>query len=117
MNYRIVEYDDGTAALHLAGQRSIIYESALAAQRGYHAMERQAAYVREVKEANRKIWEGISELAALKREWDALALGDTLIEVEGVPPADVGAVVHATREAFETLLAQGHATNMARLLR
>jgi len=76
-----------------------------------------AAYIRDVKAANKQIWEGISELAKLRKEWDALALGDTLTDLEGVSAADVGAIVHATGTALEALLAQGHATNMARLLR
>jgi phosphoglycolate phosphatase-like HAD superfamily hydrolase len=80
-------------------------------------MQRQLEYIRDVKAANKQIWEGIAELAKLRREWDALALGDTLTDLDGVSAADVGAIVHATGAALETLLAQGHATNMARLLR
>jgi len=80
-------------------------------------MERQAEYIREVKAANKQIWDGIAALAKLRLEWDALAMGDTLTDLEGVTAVEVGAVVHATGEALDTLLTQGHGTNMARLLR
>jgi hypothetical protein len=85
-------------------------------QEARNAMQ-QAEYVRAVKAANKQIWDGIAELAKLRKEWDALALGDTLADVEGVTGVEVGAVVHATGEALEAVLAAGHATNMARLLR
>lgn len=76
---------------------------------------RDETYVAEVKAANQKIWDGINELLALQRQWNALDYGNTLT-VPGVLPAEVGAVVFDTATALAGVLAAGHATNMAKLL-
>ena len=76
---------------------------------------RDAEFVEAAKAANQKIWDGINELVALQRQWNALDYGNTLA-VEGVVAADVGAVVFGTADAMAALLAAGHATNMAKLL-
>lgn len=76
---------------------------------------RDAEFVADAKAANQKIWDGINELVALQRQWNALDYGNTLA-VDGVVAADVGAVVFGTADAMAALLAAGHATNMAKLL-
>lgn len=80
-------------------------------------MPRHEEFVQDARRYNRMIWEGLNALAGLQREWNALDYGTTMpAEVEGVQRADVGAVVFATADAIEDLLATGHATNMAKLL-
>jgi hypothetical protein len=83
-------------------------------------MSRQQYFVTESRIAARKIVQGINELKALQREWDALNYGDNLANGEGdnvgIAAADVGAVVHATQSALETLLSAGHATNLHKIL-
>lgn len=81
-----------------------------------HMAQREAEYVAAARAANRAIWDGINQLVALRREWQALDYGTSLDEVEGIPAAAVGAVVFDTSTALEAVLAQGHATNMAKLL-
>ena len=81
---------------------------------------RDQDYYSLVREANRRIWEGVNTLKALQREWTALDYATTLAPGEGenagLVPADLGAVVFDTTTALETVLAAGHATNMAKLL-
>lgn len=80
-------------------------------------MARHEEFVTDARRYSRMIWEGVNALAALQREWNALDYGTTMpVEVGGVARADVGAVVFATTDAIEDLLATGHATNMAKLL-
>lgn len=69
---------------------------------------------------NKAIWDGINALVALQREWNALDYG-TILDPgegsnEGLTKTDIGAVVFDTANALVTLLGQGHATNMAKLL-
>lgn len=84
------------------------------------AMSREQDYITAVRTANRQIWEGINALKALQREWNALDYSANLEDGEGpnagITKAHVGAVAFDTADALETLLGQGHATNMARLL-
>ena len=81
---------------------------------------REQDYITLARSANRKIWDGINELKGLQAEWQALDYGNTLEngagENEGITSAEIGSVVFATADAFETLLNAGHATNMANLL-
>jgi hypothetical protein len=81
---------------------------------------READFITEARDANRQIWDGINKLKSLQREWNALDYSNTLDNGaganEGITPAEVGAVVFDTADAFETLLNTGHATNMAKLL-
>ena len=77
--------------------------------------DRDADYVAAVKAANQKIWDGINELVASQRQWNALDYGNTLA-VQDVVPADIGAVVLDTAAAMIAVLNAGHATNMAKLL-
>lgn len=83
-------------------------------------MARSSDYITEARIANRAIWDGINKLVALQREHNALDYGNTLPDGEGanegITKAEVGSVVFDTADAFLTVLAAGHATNMARLL-
>jgi hypothetical protein len=83
-------------------------------------MARANDYITEVRNANRKVWDGINELVALQREWNALDYGNSLPEGEGlnvgIVRADVGAVVFASANDLVDVLVTGVATNMANLL-
>ena len=82
--------------------------------------DRHQDYISAVRAANRQIWDGINELKALQREWQALDYGNTLPDGEGANEGytkeDVGAVAFATADALSALLDGGHATNMAKAL-
>ena len=60
----------------------------------------------------------LQKLAALKDKWDALDLGNTLNNGDiggdnaGITKAQLSAVLGTSLGAFETLLSQGHATNL-----
>ena len=74
-------------------------------------------FTTKTKEYNRQVWEGLLKLKALQTQWQALDYGTTLVvDDPELVAADFGAVVFATTDAMLALLAQGHATNMARLL-
>lgn len=81
---------------------------------------RHQDYISAVRAANRRVWDGINELKALQREWQALDYGNTLPDGEGdnagYTKSEVGAVAFATADALSSLLDSGHATNMANLL-
>lgn len=81
---------------------------------------REQDFITEARSANRAVWEGLLKLKSLQREWNALDYGTTLPpgagENEGMTAAEVGAVVFDTSNALETVLNQGFATNMAKLL-
>lgn len=81
---------------------------------------RQQYFITESRIAARKIVQGINELKALQREWDALDYGNQLEDGEGdnagIAAADVGAVVHATQSALEGVLTAGHATNLHKII-
>lgn len=79
-------------------------------------MSRKEEFVSDVRRDARIIWEALGRLRGYQREWNALDYGATLGDTSGAPAADVGAVVFATVDAFDGLLAQGHATNLAKLL-
>jgi len=83
-------------------------------------MSREQDYISLVRQANRQIWDGLNQLIALQREWNALDYGSTLDtgqgENTGITAAAVGAVVFDTANALVSTLNQGHATNMAKLL-
>lgn len=77
-------------------------------------------YYTLVREANRKVWEGVKELLGLQAEWNA---GDYLNNLppgsganDGITSTELGAVVFDTADALETLLQGGHAANMQKLL-
>jgi hypothetical protein len=117
MNYKIITYDDGTAALHIDGKKSLYFATTQDAILWRHTMVRHEEYVNEVKSATKDIWDGINKLQALQSEWNALDYTNTLQDVLGIQSTDVGAVVFATTNAMRDLLATGHATNIARLIR
>lgn len=81
---------------------------------------REQDFITLARQHNKAIWDGINALIALQREWNALDYGNTLADGEGanagVTAAEVGGVVFDTANAMATLLSQGHATNMAKLL-
>jgi hypothetical protein len=83
---------------------------------------RQRQYYIETIIATRKIWQGINELQALKKEGDAMDLGNTLpngpegSDFEHLTAEQLLSVVYSTSDALQTVLNAGHATNMARLL-
>lgn len=83
-------------------------------------MARQSDFITEARQANQKIWDGINELIALQREWNALDYGNVLQDGEGAnagyTKSEVGAVVFDSANAFVAVLGAGHATNMAKLL-
>ena len=81
---------------------------------------RQQDYISAIRAANRKIWDGINELTAAQREWNALDYGTTLAAGEGanegITKTQVGSVTFDTANALVATLNAGHATNMAKLL-
>ena len=81
---------------------------------------RQQDYITAIRAANRKIWDGINELVAAQREWNALDYGNTLPVGEGandgITKTQVGSVTFDTASALVATLNAGHATNMANLL-
>lgn len=81
---------------------------------------RDQNFITAVRQANQKIWEGLNELSAAQREWNALDYGNTLDAGvganDGIVRAEVGAVTFDTCNAFTAVLNAGHATNMAKLL-
>lgn len=83
-------------------------------------MTREQDYITIVRQYNRGIWEGIHALVAMQAEWNALDYSTTLDPGEGanegITEAEIGAVLFDTMTAFQAVLADGHATNMAKLL-
>jgi hypothetical protein len=78
---------------------------------------RQDHYIAEVRAAAKAIWDANQRLVALKAEADALDYGATLIAPpDGPSREDILAVPYATNDALTALLAQGHASNLAKLL-
>ena len=84
------------------------------------SVAREQDYITIVRQYNRTIWEGIHALNAMRAEWDALDYSTTLDRGEGpndgITSVEIGAVLFDTMGAFEVVLADGHATNMAKLL-
>jgi hypothetical protein len=83
-------------------------------------MGREQDYITMARHHNKAVWDGINALITLQREWNALDYGNTLDpgvgSNEGITALHVGAVVFDTANALAAVLAQGHATNMAKLL-
>ena len=81
---------------------------------------REQDYITIARQKNKAIWDGINDLVALQREWNALDYLNTLDDGVGdnadITAAEVGAVVFDTADALVAVLAAGHATNMAKLL-
>ena len=80
-------------------------------------MATQQDYINQVKAANKQVWDGINNLVELQKQWNALDYGTTLVDATGVlTAAEIGAVVFDTANALVAVQANGHATNMAKLL-
>ena len=80
-------------------------------------MSRHDDYKAELREAARAIWAAHHTLKALKAEADAGAYATTLqTEANEPPTADLLAVAYATNDAIATLFADGHATNIVKVL-
>lgn len=81
---------------------------------------RKQDFITEVRNANRKIWDGINDLVALQREWTALDYGTTLPlgegDNDGITNAQVSDVLFTSTNALVATLNSGHSTNMAKLL-
>lgn len=82
-------------------------------------MSSTSNHVSRVRQTAAQLIDGVDKLQALKREWDALGYSAAIIESgiigdnAGVTGADIAAV-YVTLDALNTLLAQGHATNLYR---
>ena len=65
----------------------------------------------------------LNKLRALRNKYDALDLGNTLVQEdiggdnEGIVIAEITAVLGSTLEALETLMAAGHASNLHKIAR
>ena len=65
----------------------------------------------------------LQKLRALRSKYDALDLGNTLVQDdiggdnEGILIAEITAVLGNTLEALETLMTAGHATNLHKIAR
>jgi uncharacterized protein involved in exopolysaccharide biosynthesis len=80
-------------------------------------MPRQTQFKQEVRDYARQIWAAHQGLKALKAEADALDYGSTLEVTADEPSAAAHlAVVYATNDALATMMAAGHATNIATVL-
>lgn len=82
---------------------------------------RQQDYITIVRNNARILWNSINELKAPQAEWNALDYSNTLEtptsgENAGITAVMVGAVVFDTANAATSLLGEGHATNLAKLL-
>lgn len=81
---------------------------------------REQDYYTEARQLARSVWNGINGLKALQNEWNSKDYGNTLDigtgPHEGLTRTEVGAAVFATADAMQTLLGQGHGTNLAKLL-
>jgi len=80
-------------------------------------MSRQTQFKQELRDHARQIWEAHHALKELRAEADALDYGSTLEVTADEPSAAAHlAVVYATNDALATLMAAGHATNIATVL-
>lgn len=81
---------------------------------------RAQEFINEVRDFNRKVWEGINGLKGLQAEWNALEYGNNLPDGlgsnDGVTRAEVGAVVFDSADNLKAVLDAGTAGNMAKLL-
>jgi hypothetical protein len=75
----------------------------------------------EARQATAQLLEAHQKLLALQNQWHALDYGNNLEPGDGIHHGlvanDVGAVVHATADAINTLMIDGHHRgNLAKLL-
>lgn len=83
-------------------------------------MTRDESYYANVRQKANEFWNSLQALKALQPQWNALDYGNTLAAGEGVndgiSAAQLGAVVFDTADAVSNLMANGHATNVTKLL-
>ena len=85
-------------------------------------MARSSDFVTHVRQESASLLDTVDKLNALKREWDALDYGNTLGDdaFEGsnseVTLAEVTAVIGVTLTALNDLMAQGHGSNLYKML-
>ena len=83
-------------------------------------MSRQQQFISDARAKAKTLWETYLELKAMQEEWDALDYTNTLPDGtelnDGYTKAEVSAVINTTIDAITTLMGQGHATNIAKLL-
>ena len=88
-------------------------------------LQRDANYYAQVRQAVANFLRSYNTLKDLQLQWNALDYGNAQNSDrlpngdgvnEGITAAQVGAAVFDTANAVTTLLGQGHATNLARLL-
>lgn len=78
---------------------------------------RKRAFKSEVRDAAQRIWGAVQDLKGLRAEADAQNYGATLDDLDGeVAAADILAIPYATADALNTLMGQGHATNLTNVL-
>lgn len=77
-------------------------------------------FITNARREAQKFYDSYHSLKKMQTQWNALAYGDALPagagENTGITKTEVGAVVFDTVDAVTTLLGQGHATNLAKLL-
>jgi type 1 fimbria pilin len=83
------------------------------------AADKKQDYITNVRIQATKFVDAYNELQKAQLEWNALDYSNTLPNGEGqnlgITKSEVGAVVFDTTDAIETLLGQGHATNLFRI--
>ncbi len=79
-------------------------------------MARTDEFVTEVRADAAVLLSTYLSLKGKQLEWNALDYGNTLPNTQGLTAADIGAVVFAAMDAFETVLNTGVATNIAKVL-
>jgi len=77
--------------------------------------------ITQIRQAATDLVTAIERLQALKQDWIYMDLGNVLTEAdfierhEGLTVADIVAVGGTTLQALETLLGQGHGTNLYKI--
>lgn len=70
-------------------------------------------HITKLRQTATELMDNVKELDALRRDWDAMAISGHLTadNCQGFTPAEIAAV-YTSHAAINTLLAQGHATNL-----
>lgn len=75
------------------------------------------AFIASACQQAKKFWDAYHALKDMQDQWTALDYTNTLFDsADGPKAADVLAVVFTTTNAVATLMGQGHATNISKLL-
>lgn len=77
--------------------------------------QREIDYINKVKQNTLQLWNAINNLKSMQRQWNALQYGTNLPD-DLILHADVGAVVFDAANALSTVLDNGQAGNLAKLL-